>query len=175
MIRYFARHPTAANLVMVAFIAGGLFAVPVLQRETFPRIEPSMVEIKVLNPGARAEDIEEAICQRIEDAVDGIDNVAEITCDAREGVARAVVEMVEGANLDRFASDVITEIDAITDFPEQAERPIVKQLGRTDFVASVALTGGVELLNWITKSSTVNSVECGNVIVACIYAYYYVA
>ena len=141
MIAYFARHPTAANLVMLGFIAAGLIAAPVLQRETFPRVEPNKVEVQVLNPGARAEDVEEAICQRIEDAIDGIDNVAEISCDAREGVARAVIEMVEGANLDRFAADVSTEVDAITDLPEQAEKPIVKQLGRTDFVASVALTG----------------------------------
>ncbi len=141
MIRYFVRHPTAANLVMAAFIVGGLFAAPLLQRETFPRIQPDKVEIQVLNPGARAEDIEESICQRIEDAIDGIDNVAEVTCEAREGSARAVIEMAEGGNLDRFSTDVRTEIDAVTDFPDQAEDPVVKQLGRTDFVASVALTG----------------------------------
>ena len=141
MIRYFADHPTAANLVMIAFIVGGLFAAPVLQRETFPRVQPSKVEVTVLNPGARTEDVEEAICQRIEDAIDGIDNVAEVTCEAREGRARAVAEMNEGANLDRFTTDVRTEVDAITDFPDQAEEPVVKQLGRTDFVASVAVTG----------------------------------
>ncbi len=141
MIAFFARHPTAANLLMFAFIVSGLFAAPVLQRETFPRVQPSKVEITVLNPGARAEEVEEAICQRIEDAIDGIDNVAEITCEAREGLARAVVEMTEGTDLDRFTTDLRTEIDAITDFPDQAEDPVVKQLGRTDFVASVALTG----------------------------------
>lgn len=141
MIRYFSGHPTAANLMMIAFIVCGLFAAPLLQRETFPRVQPNKVEVQVLNPGARAEDVEEAICQRIEDAIDGIDNVAEVTCDAREGLARAIVEMVEGSNLDRFATDVRTEIDAVTDFPDQAEDPVVKQLGRRDFVASVALTG----------------------------------
>ena len=141
MIRYFARHPTAANLVMLAFIVCGLFAAPLLQRETFPRVQPKRVEIQVLNPGAQAEEVEEAICQRIEDAIDGIDNVAEVTCDAREGLARAVVEMTEGSNLDRFSTDIRSEIDAITEFPDQAEEPVVKQLGRTDFVASVALTG----------------------------------
>ena len=141
MIRFFVRHPTAANLAMVGFIVAGLFAAPVLQRETFPRVEPNKVEIQVLNPGTRAEDVEEAICQRIEDAIDGIDNVAEVTCDVREGIARAVVESSEGADFDRFATDVRTEVDAITDFPDQAEDPVVKQLGRTDFVASVALTG----------------------------------
>lgn len=141
MIRYFSAHPTAANLMMLAFVISGLFAAPFLARETFPRVEPRRVEIQVINPGARAEDVEEAICQRIEDAVDGIDNVAEITCAAREGLARAVVEMWEGGDLDRFATDIRIEIDAITDFPAQAEDPVVKQLGRTDFVASVALTG----------------------------------
>ncbi|MCP4070229.1 MAG: efflux RND transporter permease subunit [Hyphomicrobiales bacterium] len=141
MIAFFARHPTAANLLMLAFIISGLFAAPVLQRETFPRVQPSKVEITVLNPGARAEEVEEAICQRIEDAIDGIDNVAEVTCEAREGLARAVAEMTEGTDLDRFTTDLRTEIDAITDFPDQAEDPVVKQLGRTDFVASVALTG----------------------------------
>jgi multidrug efflux pump subunit AcrB len=141
MIRYFASHPTAANLLMFAFIVAGVFAAPTLQRETFPRIEPSNVEITVLNPGTRVEDVEEALCRRIEDAVDGIDNVHELRCEAREGFARAVVEMVEGADLDRFTTDIRTEVDAITDFPDEAEEPVVKQLGRTDFVASVALTG----------------------------------
>jgi hydrophobic/amphiphilic exporter-1 (mainly G- bacteria), HAE1 family len=141
MIRYFVHHPTAANLVMLAFIVMGLFAAPVLQRETFPRVQANKVEVTVPNPGARAEDIEEAICQRIEDAIDSIDNVAEVTCESLEGLARAVIEMNEGRNLDRFTTDVRTEIDAITDFPDQAEDPVVKQLGRTDFVASVAVTG----------------------------------
>ena len=141
MIRYFVHHPTAANLLMLAFIISGLFAAPVLQRETFPRVQPNKVEITVLNPGARTEDVEEAICQRIEDAIDGIDNVGEVTCESREGYARAVAETIEGTDLDRFTTDVRTEIDAVTDFPDQAEEPVVRQLGRTDFVASVAITG----------------------------------
>ncbi|NQV98549.1 MAG: efflux RND transporter permease subunit [Rhodospirillales bacterium] len=141
MIRYFATHPTAANLLMVGFIVAGLVAWPTLQRETFPRVDAKHVEIRVPYPGARAEDIEEAICQRIEDAVDGISQVQEVTCDAKEGLATATVEMQEGADLDRFTADVKTEIDAITDFPERAEQATVRQLGRTDFVASVAITG----------------------------------
>lgn len=141
MIRFFVEHPTVANLLMIAFLAAGIVAIPEMQRETFPRIEPRKVEITVLYPGARPEDVEETICRRIEDAVDGVDNVNEVECDAREGRARATVEMVEGGILDRFFSDIQTEIDAIDDFPDQVEDPIVKQLGRTDFVASVAITG----------------------------------
>ncbi len=141
MIRYFASHTTAGNLLMIAFIVAGLFAWPMLQRETFPRIEPRRVEVRVAYPGARPEDIEEAICQRIEDAVDGVTNVFEISCDATEGLGRAVIEMREGENFDRFTADVKTEIEAVDDFPEESETPTIRQLGRTDFVASIAVTG----------------------------------
>jgi HAE1 family hydrophobic/amphiphilic exporter-1 len=141
MIRFFVAHPTAANLMMVGILCLGVFAVPQLQRETFPRVEPRRVEISIPYPGARPEDVEQSICQRIEDALDSVNNVAEVECEANEGRARAVVEMIEGNNLDRFFTEVKTEVDAIDDFPDQVEQPIVKQLGRTDFVASVAITG----------------------------------
>ncbi|MEM8974007.1 MAG: efflux RND transporter permease subunit [Pseudomonadota bacterium] len=141
MIGFFARHPTAANLFMGAFIVLGLFTMPNLRRDTFPRIEPSKVQVSVAYPGSRAEDVEDAICRRIEDAVDAVNQVDRVSCEAREGLAQATIEMEEGGVLDRFASDIKTEIDAVTDFPERAEDPIIKQLGLTDFVAAVAITG----------------------------------
>ncbi len=141
MIRFFTVHPTAANLIMIGFVVLGLFAVPTLQRETFPRLEPRRVEVKVIYPGARPEDVEEAVCQRIEDAVDSVSDVEEISCAANEGFASATVEMKEGANLDRFTSDIKTEIEAVTDFPEQTEKPVITQMGRTDFVANVVVSG----------------------------------
>ncbi|MEM7619639.1 MAG: efflux RND transporter permease subunit [Pseudomonadota bacterium] len=141
MIRFFAAHPTAANLLMIAFLVVGLFALPNLQRETFPRIEPRKVSVTIAYPGARPEDVEQAVCRRIEDAVDGVDNITEVLCNSREALATAEIEMIEGGNLDRFFSDVKTEIEAINDFPDNVETPIIRQLGRTDFVASVAVTG----------------------------------
>lgn len=141
MIRFFAGHPTAANLLMIGLLVLGFFTAPGLRRDTFPRIQPSKVQITVPYPGARAEDVEEAICRRIEDAIDAVNQVFKISCEAREGSAIAVAEMEEGASLDRFAADIKTEIDAINDFPEKAEAPVVKQLGQTEFVAAVAITG----------------------------------
>jgi multidrug efflux pump subunit AcrB len=147
MIRFFAAHPTAANLLMAAFLIGGLFAAPTLQRETFPRIEPRQVEVLVPYPGARPEDVEEAICRRIEDAVDGVNDISEVTCLAQEGSGRAVIEMTEGSNLDRFFTDVKTEVEAIDDFPDEVEQVTVRQLGLTDFVASVAISGPLDRAN----------------------------
>lgn len=141
MIRFFAGHATIANLLMVLFLSAGLFVAPTLLRETFPRATPSQVEITVPYPGARPEDVESAICLRIESALDAVTGVDHQSCEARENLARAEVTMREGDDFQAFVADVKSEIDAITDLPARAETARVKPLGLNDFVASVAITG----------------------------------
>ncbi len=141
MIRFFAAHPTAANLMMLVFILAGVLTAGSLRRETLPQIEPREILVSVAYPGARPEEVEEAICRRIEDALESVENTDTISCEAREGIARANVEMKEGEDLDRYLAKVKTEIDAIDDFPEKAESPVIEQLGTTEFVVSVAITG----------------------------------
>jgi len=140
MIAFFATHRTAANILMAAFLALGLVALPDLLRETFPRIQPRTVQVQVIYPAAVPEDVARAICRPAEDAVSGIENLVETRCEAREGVAILQVEMRQGADFDQFFEDVQTEIAAIDSFPDTAEDPVITKLGRTDFVASVAVT-----------------------------------
>ena len=141
MIAYFARHPTAANILMVAILVLGLAALPSLQRETFPKLSLDTVQVSVVYPGATAEEVEDAICQRLEDVVTGINDLDETRCEAVEGRGQLSAEMSDGGDIATFAGDIKTEVDAIASFPEDAEDPVVRTLGRTDFVASVAITG----------------------------------
>ena len=141
MIRFFARHPTAANLFMIVFLFAGAMSVQSLRRETFPDYSEDKVEVRVVYAGATAEDVEDAICRRIEDAVDGVNYVAEVVSEARESVGVVVVEMEEGGDIRAFLEDIKTEVEAIDDFPDQAESPVVKELNRTDQVVSVAVGG----------------------------------
>jgi len=140
MIQYFARHPTAANLLLIGLVAMGLLSIGQLQRETFPDITPSEVQVRVIYPGAIAEEVEEAICQRIEDAVDGVRFVKELRADAREGVATVTAEMADGGVFTTFLSDIQSQIDAIDDFPSDIEPPIVSQLGTTDPVLALVVS-----------------------------------
>ncbi len=141
MIRYFAAHPTAANLLMLLLLVLGVAAAPTLKRETFPEIPANEIEVAVVYPGASAEEVEEAICRRLEDALDGVTDLDELRCEAREGRATAIVVKADGGNFDRLQGDVKTEVDAIADFPPEAEAPTVRQLGLSDFVVAVAVTG----------------------------------
>jgi len=141
MIRFFTKHPTAANLLMIFFLVIGAVSLPTLRRETFPDFSADKVQINVIYPGATAEDVEEAICRRIEDAVDGISYVKEVTAESQESMGSVTVEMQSGGNMATFLTDIKTEVDAITDFPDQAEDPVVKELNRTDAVVSIAVSG----------------------------------
>jgi hydrophobic/amphiphilic exporter-1 (mainly G- bacteria), HAE1 family len=141
MIQYFAGHKTAANLLMASILFLGLWSTGLLKRETFPDIPPDKIEIRLVYPGASAEDVEEAVCRRIENAVENVTDAAEIQCESRQGMATATVEMRSGGSFDGLLAEIKTEIDAIDDFPTDTEAPVVRQLGRTDFVGSIALAG----------------------------------
>ena len=141
MIRYFAGHPTIGNLLMLALLGAGLMALPNLQRETFPARPLDEVETRVNYPAASADEVEDAICRRLEDAIDTVNDVEELRCEAREGGATAVATMREDGDIDRFLNEIKTEVETIDDFPERVEKPSFRQLGRNDFVAAVAVTG----------------------------------
>ena len=138
---FFTGHPTAANLLMVTLIFLGLLILKDVKRETFPDFTPSEVEIVVIYPGANAEEVEEAICQRIENALESVGDILEVRSEARENQARIIVEMVEDGRLQQFIDDIKTEVEAIDDFPDETERPVIRQLGRTNAVVSIAITG----------------------------------
>ncbi len=141
MIRFFAAHPTAANLLMAVLCAIGLIAIPGLKRESMPDVAPVELEIRVIYPGASAEDVEETICMRIEDALDGTRGLKEMRSESREGLGKVIVEMVPGADFGSFKDDVDTAVAGIDDFPDDAEAPVVEQRNTDDLVLQVLVSG----------------------------------
>ena len=129
---------------MLLFLVLGVISLPGLKRETLPDFSPAEVEIRVVYPGASARDVEDAICLPVEDAVDEASYVEEIRCEAQEGVGRTVVRMTERGDIDRFAADIRNEVEAIDNFPERVEAPVIRQLGRTDDVVSIAVSGPMD-------------------------------
>ncbi|MEE9352714.1 MAG: efflux RND transporter permease subunit, partial [Thiotrichaceae bacterium] len=140
MIRYFTTHPTAANILMLAIIAIGIVSLPQLNKESFPTIKPSKVQVSVLYPGASPADVEEGICNPLEDATDGISFLKEQLCDARDNVGIFTLEMQEKGDIQLFTDDIKVAIDGIQNFPDDIEDPVIKQLGRVSPVVSVAIT-----------------------------------
>ncbi|PVH28818.1 efflux RND transporter permease subunit [Pararhodobacter oceanensis] len=145
MIRWFTGHPTAGNLLLLVILAAGLFAVPNLLRETFPDFRSVEAEITVPYRGAAAEDVERAICAPLWDGVQGVEGLQTLSCSAHSGRARAVATMGSGNDPLRFISALRSEVAAIDSFPARADPAIVREMHRSDPIASVAISGDLPL------------------------------
>ncbi|MCK4349938.1 MAG: efflux RND transporter permease subunit, partial [Candidatus Krumholzibacteria bacterium] len=141
LIGWFTENHVAANLLMVFLLLAGLLTVQNIKIETFPDFAPDMISISMEYPGASPEEVEEAIIRRIEERVAGLAGIKEITASAREGFGTVTIEIISGWDLDDITNDVKSEVDRIRTFPNEAEKPVVRQIVRKVQVINIALYG----------------------------------
>jgi multidrug efflux pump subunit AcrB len=145
-LAWFIRNPVAANVTMVAVLLVGAATIGGLKQEVVPTIQQEMVSVSVAYPGASPEEVEEAICMRIEEAVQGLSGVERITAQANENFGTVSVEYLESTNPQEFLDEVKSEVDRIDTFPEKAEEPIINLVDLNQAVLEIAVWGGEDLL-----------------------------
>lgn len=144
MIEFFAKHPTAANLLMVIMIAVGLLSIGGIRRETFPDAAPTKVEVSVLFPGATPEEVDESIVQRLEEELDGVQFLKEMKSVSLSNVGSTTLEMSDGGNYVTFRNEIDNAVASIDDFPADAEPPVVTRLGTREPVLDILVEGSME-------------------------------
>jgi multidrug efflux pump subunit AcrB len=77
---------------------------------------------------------------RIEEALEGAENIERLTSTAREGGCDATLELASGADLNRVLNDVKGKVDAVTTFPAETEKPIVRAFSASGNVMTMALS-----------------------------------
>lgn len=145
---WFTLNHVAATLVALAFLVGGIVMVTTgrVRREVFPELAPNLVTVQIDYPGATPAEVEQGICMRIEEAVEGVTGVDKITSNANEGTGLVVIETLQDADVDRVLDDVKNRVDAITNLPAEAEEPIVSRLVVRKAVVNVSIYGDVDEL-----------------------------
>ena len=141
IIAWFANNHVAANLLMGLIILGGLVTVPQIPMKSFPDIDLPVISVSVPYLGAAPEEVEEGVCVRIEEELEGIDGVKEITSTANEGQCSVSVELFESADEAKALDDVKNRVDAIDTFPEETEKPIINLVEPVRSVLDIAITG----------------------------------
>ncbi|MCW8995759.1 MAG: efflux RND transporter permease subunit, partial [Psychromonas sp.] len=116
-----------------------------IKRETFPEFAPPYISASVVYPGASPVQVEESLCLRMEDAIDGLSNIEESKCQAVEGMATLIVKLNDNADIGRALVDIQTQITAVKDFPGEIETPIVKELDWAEPVVDIAIAGNTSL------------------------------
>jgi multidrug efflux pump subunit AcrB len=144
ILEWFAKNPVAANLVMVLIVAGGLLTLPGIKQEVFPEIASDLINISVPYLGAAPEEVEEAICVRIEEEVQSLEGIKRITSRASEGVGTVTLELLPGTDIRQLLDDVKARVDAIDTFPEETEKPVIQELLNRRQVLSLAVSGDTD-------------------------------
>ena len=140
-ITAFAKNNVFANIVLlIIFIAGGI-ALKSMVRESFPEFSLDMIQIMVTYPGADPEEVEEGVSLKIEEAIEGLEGIKLYTTESYEGVSSTIIEVKQNYKVKDVLDRVETEINAISTFPLDAERPVVKELILKDMVLILYLTG----------------------------------
>lgn len=144
-IAWMVRNPVAANLLMIALLIGGLYGAIRVQKEVVPPFEPDVVSVSVSYPGASPEEVEQGILMPVEEAVQGIAGIRELTSTAREGSGSVSVELVGGEDRMKIYQDVDQAVSRIQTFPDQAEQPEVSMQARQRSVIEVGLFGPLDV------------------------------
>lgn len=142
-LAWFASNSVAANLLMVMLVAGGILSLATgrIGQKTFPDIEIEMIRVTVEYPGAAPEEVEEGVCIRIEEEIQGVDGIDQISSTAAEGACAVIAEVLTNADVQIVLDDIKNEIDSIDTFPEDAEKPVVAQIAMRRPVMDLALSG----------------------------------
>ncbi|MGE0482537.1 MAG: efflux RND transporter permease subunit [Gammaproteobacteria bacterium] len=141
LLALFARHPTAANLVLALMFICGLAALTQINRQFFPDFGIDMVSVTVSWPGAAAADVDENIVQAIEPELRFLDGVKKVTASSYEGVAAINVEFDPGADMQQGLSDVESAVGQVRTLPEDAERPEIRRIVRYETVSRLVISG----------------------------------
>ena len=136
-----ANNHVAANLLMMIFIIGGLVMAFSIKQEVFPEISLDIVMVSVAYPGAGPEEVEDGIILKIEDSLSSITGIKKINSTASEGFAQVTAEILEGEDIDIILQDIKAEVDRITSFPEDAEKPVVTKIANRSEVVSLIVYG----------------------------------
>jgi multidrug efflux pump subunit AcrB len=141
IIAWFAQNSVAANLLMVGLIVLGMVSYGDIRKEAFPSMEPRFVSISMTYESGDAEQAEEGIAIKIENALETVPGIKRITSTSNANGANVQVEKETDYDLDVLFNDIKTEVDSISNLPSDAENAIIDKATRDEHVIWVQLYG----------------------------------
>jgi len=141
--RWSIKNNVTVNLIMIFIMVAGLFTVMKMRREMMPQFTLDMIVISVNYPGSSPEEVEEGICIKIEEQIEGIEGIDRMVSTAREGNGEVLVELESGIDVPKVLDEIKVEVDRIDTFPEEAEEPLVLEIVNRDPTIYIAVYGDV--------------------------------
>lgn len=118
--------PVTTALIFVAVIILGLYSLVLLPVDQYPEIEPPYISVMTSYPGANASEVETNVSRLLENTLNSVDGLKEITSSSQDNMSMVVLELEWGTNMDEVINDVRSYIDMVKDaLPSGAQTPFI--------------------------------------------------
>jgi multidrug efflux pump subunit AcrB len=147
LIAWFAKNDVAANILMAVIILSGLYVLNTkIPIDLFPEFETNTVQVRMALRGASPQEVEEGLTIRIEEAIQDLNGIERLTSSSNEGSASVTVEVEDGYDVREMLDEIKIRVDAINNFPVEAERPLVTTPQRRFDAIGIILYGDYDQL-----------------------------
>jgi HAE1 family hydrophobic/amphiphilic exporter-1 len=137
------RRPVFATVIILALVVIGAFSYLKLGVDRFPNVEFPFVIVTTVLPGAAPEEIETELTDKIEEAVNTISGINELTSFSSENVSVVMISFDLEKNRDVATQEVRDKISTIAaELPTDAEPPVVQNFDPGAIpVVTIAVSG----------------------------------
>jgi multidrug efflux pump len=137
------KRPVFATVIGLLLIAMGAVAFTRLALREYPDIDPPIVSIRTIYPGASANVVESRITEVIEDRIAGIEGIRFINSSSQDGQSAIAIEFDISRDMDSAANDVRDRVGGVLrQLPEEADPPDVQKADASE-----------EIVLWLQMSS----------------------
>ncbi|KPJ90669.1 MAG: multidrug transporter AcrB, partial [Gammaproteobacteria bacterium SG8_11] len=127
--------PVLAAVLALLMIAFGLVAFDRLPLREYPDIDPPVVSIETIYPGAAANVVETRITQLIEDRISGVEGINTIESVSEDGRSAITIEFDINRDIDGAANDIRDRVSGILDqLPVEADPPDIQKVDSNEDV-----------------------------------------
>ncbi|MGN7713005.1 efflux RND transporter permease subunit [Agrobacterium radiobacter] len=142
LTRISVTHPVFATMMMVALLVMGAFSLQRLGLDQYPNVDVPVVVVVTSYPGATPETVEIEVTRPVEDALNAIGGLDEVTSTSYEGRSVVVAKFKLEVQSSAAAQEVRDKIAAIeANFPKDAKKPVISRFDpAAEPVLSVAIS-----------------------------------
>ena len=126
-------NPVTTSLVFIALAIFGIFSLINISLDRFPKFDANVVMVMSSYPGASAEDIETNLTKVLENSLNGVSDLKNISSTSKENISLITLEFIEGVDIDVATNDVRDKLDMVNSvLPDGASLPVIFKFSADD-------------------------------------------
>ena len=145
-------NPVTTALIFIAMAIFGVFSLINISLDRFPKFDANVVMVMSSYPGASAEDIETNLTKVLENSLNGVSDLKDMSSTSKENISLITMEFVEGVDIDVATNDVRDKLDMVNSvLPDGASLPIIFKFSADDMPIMIMAATADESLQALEK------------------------